>query len=83
MWGTPLIKKEKIKKMTPRTTSFARHNTMAICAPDLALGYFSFYSSPAKSLAYHSRNITQLLPIHMIKFKHTNICATAINTWMV
>ena len=69
--------------MTPPATALIRLDAVAINAPDLAFGYFSFYSSPAKSLAYHSRNITQLLPIHMVKFKHTNICAAAINTWMV
>jgi hypothetical protein len=53
---------------------------MAIGTPNFAFVYFGLYSFPGVALTEQQGNITQLLPLYMIKFKDAHISLTAIDT---
>jgi hypothetical protein len=68
--------------MTPPTTALIRLDAVAINAPDLAFGYFSFYGLPGSSAIDHSRYTGSFVPSHMVKLKTAYVGLTTINAYM-
>jgi hypothetical protein len=76
------LQKLKVKEDTPKPTSLACLNAVAVGTADFALSNFGFYSRPGVALSYHSRNITCFCTMYMIKFEDPDIYLSAVNAWM-